>query len=69
MVPDGENRKPKGSGARNRSALIVPLKAGNRDHRDPLEGKRVTCAVDCGVAVNPVSSGRRWKPGSRPQIG
>ena len=37
MVPDGEINKPKESGTGGRSALIVPWKAGNRVHWDPLE--------------------------------
>ena len=31
------NNKPTGCGIGNRSALIVPVKAGNRDHRNPVE--------------------------------
>ncbi len=32
------NNKPTGGGIGSRSALIVPVKAGNRVHRDPVEG-------------------------------
>ena len=31
------NNKPKGCGIGSRSALIVPVKAGNRGHRDPVK--------------------------------
>ena len=36
--------KSKGSDAGSRSALIVPSKAGNRGHRDPLEGSGASCS-------------------------
>ena len=36
--PAGEAISRRASGAGSRSALIVPVKEGNRSYRDPLEG-------------------------------
>ena len=40
--PAGESISRRACGAGSRSTLIVPRRAGNRGHRDPLEGRGVS---------------------------
>ena len=46
--PVGESISRRTCGAGSRSTFIVPGKAGNRGHRDPLEGREVSPGQTCG---------------------